>query len=146
MLKYINDTQIDDDNSEDSKRLESMFASYAVKISQHIHSFIIDITEHLKNYSITNVNWHNTNDESDKNDKAFSAVALIDTEHEFLAVTRHGDIFYVTGNFRPETPNTKYDIVSVPYLELTDKFSITDYEANKLARCVDYFDKKLEIL
>lgn len=146
MLKYINDTQIDDDNSDESKRLEEMFNIYAAKISQSIHSFIIDITEHLKDYTITNVNWHNTNDESNENDKAFSAVALIDTEHEFLGVTRHGDIFYVTGNFRPETPNTKYDIVSVPYLELTDKFSITDYEANKLARCVDYFDKKLEIL
>lgn len=146
MLKYINDTQIDDDDSAESKRLEEMFNTYAAKISQSIHSFIIDITEHLKEYSITNVNWHNTNDESNENDKSFSAVALIDTEHEFLAVTRYGAIFYVTGNFRPETPNTKYDVVSVPYLELTDKFSITDYEANKLARCVDYFDKKLEIL
>ena len=145
MLKYINDAQIDD-NSNESKRLEEIFNQYAVKISQHIHNFIIDITEHLKEYSITNVNWHNTNDEDDSNDKVFSSVALIDTEHEFLAVTRHGGIFYVTGNFRPETPNTKYDIISVPYLELTDKFSITDYEANKLARCVDYFDKKLEIL
>ena len=147
MFKYINENRVEESDIENSRRLEKLFNDYAVKISGYIHNFIIDIIEHKSDYPITNVAWHKIDTpEGDENNVKFHAVALIDDEHEFLAVTRDGAIFYVAGNFRPETPDTKYDIVSIPYMELTEKLYITDYEANKLARCVDYFDKKLEIL
>ena len=142
MLKYINNDLVAEDDKEENERLDKLFQKYAVKISGYIHKFIIDITEHKSNYGVSAVTWARPENEKE----TFNAVSIVDDEHEYLAVTKSGAIFYACGNFRPETPNTHFDVISVPYLELTEKFCITEYEANKLARCVDYFSKALDIL
>lgn len=147
MLKYINNDLISEDNKEENERLDKLFQNYAVKISSYIHNFIIDIIEHKTEYKVSEITWAHPDEETGENQKElFQAISIIDEKNEYLGVTKYGAIFYANGSFRPESNTTNFDLISVPYLELTDKFSITDYEANKLARCVDYFSGKLDIL